>query len=65
MTTGQAARALGIASLNTIKSWVRAGLLEGFQRGGRVMVSRASVERPLSPITWTGRTPWGKGIGAS
>ena len=44
MTTGEAAHALGIRSVNTIKRWASEGLLEGFRRGGRVLVSRASVE---------------------
>lgn len=44
MTTGEAAQALGIRSVNTIKRWASDGLLEGFRRGGRVLVSRASVE---------------------
>jgi excisionase family DNA binding protein len=45
MTTTEAANALGVRSANTIKRWVREGLLEGYRRGGRVLVSRASVER--------------------
>jgi excisionase family DNA binding protein len=45
ITTGEAARMLGLGSVNTIKRWVRDGSLEGFRRGGRIMVSRASVER--------------------
>ncbi len=44
MTTGQAARCLGIRSVNTIKRWAREGYLEGFRRGGRVFVSTRSVE---------------------
>jgi excisionase family DNA binding protein len=93
MTTGEAAELLGVSSVNTIKRWAREGRLEGYQRGGRVMVSRASVERmldapavaaerayereldealapfdaaerPLPPTRWSGRKPWGKGVGA-
>jgi excisionase family DNA binding protein len=45
MTTGEAASVLGVKSVNTIKRWVAEGLLAGFRRGGRVMVSRESVER--------------------
>ncbi len=45
MTTGEAAHALGIRSVNTIKRWAAQGLLDGFRRGGRVLVSRASVEK--------------------
>lgn len=43
LTTGEAAEALGIRSVNTIKRWVRDGLLEGHQRGGRILVSKRSV----------------------
>lgn len=45
MTTGAAAQELGIRSVNTIKRWASEGRLEGFRRGGRVLVSRASVEK--------------------
>jgi hypothetical protein len=48
MTTGAAAQELGISSVNTIKRWASQGLLEGFRRGGRVLVSRASVEKMKS-----------------
>ena len=51
LTTGEAARLLGIRSLNTIKRWAREGLLDGYRRGGRVLVSRASVERLASSPT--------------
>jgi excisionase family DNA binding protein len=47
LTTGEAARLLGVGSLNTIKAWARQGLLDGYQRGGRVVVTRDSVERLL------------------
>ena len=43
MTTGEAAEALGIRSVNTIKRWAQDGKLEGFRRGGRVLVSARSV----------------------
>src|SRR6266498_2238420 len=43
MTTGEAAAALGIRSVNTIKRWAQDGKLEGFRRGGRVLVSARSV----------------------
>jgi excisionase family DNA binding protein len=43
MTTGEAAELLGVRSINTIKRWVADGLLAGYRRGGRVLVTRASV----------------------
>src|SRR5438132_12370867 len=45
MTTSQAAAMLGVRSINTVKRWAREGELEGFRRGGRILVSCASVER--------------------
>ena len=51
MTTGEAARLLGIRSINTIKRWAIYGLLEGYRRGVRILVSRASVERLMDTPT--------------
>jgi excisionase family DNA binding protein len=48
ITTGEAARLLGVRSVNTVKRWAADGILDGFRRGGRVLVSRASVERLLN-----------------
>jgi excisionase family DNA binding protein len=45
MTTGEAARELGVRSVFTVKRWAREGLLEGFRRGGRILITRESVER--------------------
>ncbi len=47
ITTGEAARMLGVRSINTVKRWAREGLLEGFRRGGRIVISWRSVERML------------------
>lgn len=47
ITSGEAARMLGVRSINTVKRWAREGLLEGFRRGGRIVISRRSVERML------------------
>jgi excisionase family DNA binding protein len=57
LSTGEAATLLGVRSINTIKRWAGDGLLEGYQVGGRVKVTRASVEALLkSPITARQRT---------
>lgn len=51
MTTGEAARLLGVRSVFTVKRWAREGILEGYRRGGRILVSRESVERLLHSPT--------------
>ena len=48
ITTGEAARLLGIRSVNTIKRWAADGILEGYRRGARILVTRASVEAMLN-----------------
>ena len=45
--TDEAAKLLGIRSPSTVMAWARHKLLEGFSVGGRVRVSRRSVERML------------------
>jgi excisionase family DNA binding protein len=45
VTTGEAARALGVRSVNTVKRWAAEGLLQGFRRGGRILISLESVEK--------------------
>jgi hypothetical protein len=47
LTTGEAAALLEVRSVFTIKRWARDGILDGFRRGGRIMVTRESVERLL------------------
>jgi excisionase family DNA binding protein len=44
LTPAEAAVALGVHSVNTIKRWARDGQLEGYHIGGRILVSRRSVE---------------------
>src|SRR5690242_17065699 len=51
LTTGQAAQALGVRSVFTIKRWVRDGILDGQRRGWRIFVTRESVERLLRSPT--------------
>jgi excisionase family DNA binding protein len=47
LTTSEAARALGVRSINTVKRWAREGLLDGRHIGGRVKVTRESVDKLL------------------
>jgi excisionase family DNA binding protein len=47
LTTGEAATLLGVRSVFTVKRWAREGILDGFRRGGRILVTRESVERIL------------------
>ena len=57
LSTGEAAAMLGVRSINTIKRWAGDGLLEGYRVGGRIKVTRSSVEALLkSPIAERQRT---------
>jgi excisionase family DNA binding protein len=49
LTTGQAARALGV-SLQTIKNWVASGDLPGARLGRRIVVPRAAIDRQLDAL---------------
>jgi excisionase family DNA binding protein len=65
ITTTEAAQALGVRSVNTIKRWVREGLLEGYRRGGRVLVSRSSVEQMAHDSAVSRQRTYEQGLAAA
>jgi excisionase family DNA binding protein len=62
VTTGEAAKLLGIRSVNTVKRWVNDGLLNGLRLGSRVMVTRESVERLLESAVPERQRVWEEGL---
>lgn len=48
ITTGEAARRLGVGSLNTVKRWAREGRLESRHVGARVQIRAQSIARLLA-----------------
>jgi excisionase family DNA binding protein len=62
MTTGEAAKKLGIRSVNTVKRWVNDGLLIGLRLGSRVMVTRESVDRLLESAVPERQRVWEQGL---
>lgn len=45
ITTGEAARLLGVGSVNTVKRWAREGKLKSRQLGVWVQIDRSSIDR--------------------
>ena len=45
LTDAEAARLLGVRSVNTVNSWARTGYIEGMAHGDRVLIPMSEIER--------------------
>jgi excisionase family DNA binding protein len=64
LTPDEATRRLAVASVNTIRRWVREGQLEGVRRGEQVFVSRRSVDALLGSTLLAAEQEYERGLNA-
>jgi excisionase family DNA binding protein len=63
-TTGEAAQALGVRSVNTIKRWAHEGRLQGVRRGGRIKVTWDSIRQMANSPTLHAEQQFERDLGA-